>query len=116
MILRNLLPHPLVHIPHGRMQQTVVRAEPTPARVAEHASPAGAIEIGGMAVHLVTVAPGAVSGLPEPTADVLLVVSRFVATNCPYRTDLVVPFDEVRDNRGRVIGCRALARLTTEQE
>jgi hypothetical protein len=29
----------------------------------------------------------------------------------PDRADLVVPFDDVRDHAGRVIGCRALARL-----
>ena len=29
------------------------------------------------------------------------------------RDDIVFPFREVRDRRGRVIGCQALARITT---
>lgn len=41
----------------------------------------------------------------------LLIVSRLVAEACPERDDLVVPDDTVRDDAGRIIGCRALARV-----
>lgn len=50
------------------------------------------------------------TGVPEPQKDVLVMVSRVVKTELPGRDDLVVPDDLVRDEAGRVIGCRRLAR------
>ena len=46
-------------------------------------------------------------GLPEYNADIVYIVSAFVKSALPDRTDLVVPSDPVRDPDGRIIGCRA---------
>lgn len=42
---------------------------------------------------------------------VLFIVSRVVAEAAKDRDDLLIPDDVARDEEGRVIGCRALARI-----
>lgn len=54
---------------------------------------------------------GQVTGLPDPKEDTFYIVSALVANACKDRQDLVIPDDTVRDGQGRVIGCRALARV-----
>lgn len=51
------------------------------------------------------------TGLPEPEAWTLYVVSQLVVTHIPERTDLAFPFDLVRDDEGTITGFRALATL-----
>lgn len=57
-----------------------------------------------------TVRYGEVSGLPSPKPGVWLLVSVIVRLACPDRHDLLVVANEVRDQSGRVVGCRGLAR------
>lgn len=52
-----------------------------------------------------------VEGLPEPKENTLYIVSALVAGACKNRDDLVVPNDTVRDDQGRIIGCRSLAKI-----
>lgn len=52
---------------------------------------------------------GAVIDLPEPEPDTIVVVSVITAEAAPGRSDLRVPGDQVRDDSGRIIGCRSLA-------
>lgn len=59
---------------------------------------------------------GEVENLPEPAAGVRYIVSRIVAEACPQRTDLYIPDDTVRDEQGRIVGCRALAQVCQERE
>jgi hypothetical protein len=54
---------------------------------------------------------GQVVDLPEPQDDTLYIVSRAVAEAARDRDDLVVPDNVIRDDQGRVIACRALARV-----
>ena len=62
------------------------------------------------AVALRTIAYGTPQSLPAALPNVLLVVSRVVASEVP-RADLLFPDDEVRDDQNRIIACRALARF-----
>lgn len=50
-------------------------------------------------------------GLPEPQEGTIFIVSALVAGAVKGRDDLVVPNDTVRDEEGRIIGCRSLARI-----
>lgn len=54
---------------------------------------------------------GEVKDLPAPKEGVIYIVSSLVMTACPDRTDLVCPARLVRDTEGRIVGCKALARL-----
>ncbi|QHZ53385.1 hypothetical protein [Paenibacillus larvae] len=54
---------------------------------------------------------GETEDLPEPQEGVVYIVSSLTAQAVPGRTDIYVPDDLVRDEAGRIIGCRALGRI-----
>lgn len=53
---------------------------------------------------------GEVTGLPPEAEDTYYVVSRMVASAASERRDLLVPGLQVRDEQGRVVGCKSLDR------
>ena len=53
---------------------------------------------------------GHIEGLPDPVPGLYFIVSRLVAS-ATEREDLLVPGPLVRDDQGRVIGCKGLSRL-----
>lgn len=110
MRLINLTPHPLTLI--GADGTVLVDQAPDGpmARCAEDRRDLGAVTItDGITVPLRSVGFGAVTGLPAPRDGVLYVVSRSTAETA-RRDDVVYPDEQVRDESGRIIGCRALAR------
>ena len=81
------------------------------ARVYQHDVLVGEIE----SIPVVKTEFGEVSGLPEPTEDAVFIVSRITveAARAQGRStdDLLVTSGAVRDDQGRIVGCRAFARL-----
>lgn len=53
---------------------------------------------------------GEVEGLPEPSNGVYYIVSRLVMAACPDRTDLLVPNEVQRNDKGQITHCLSLAR------
>ncbi len=47
-------------------------------------------------------------GLPPYKEGVYYIVSNLVKTGLPYRKDLLVPAEVVRDEKGRILGCKSL--------
>ena len=54
---------------------------------------------------------GAVEGLPDPEYGTIYIVSVLTAQAAPDRNALYILDDTVRDDQGRIIGCRALAQI-----
>lgn len=54
---------------------------------------------------------GEVEGLPDPQENTIYIVSSLVAQRCRGRDDVFIPDDSVRDEGGRIIGCRSLGRV-----
>jgi hypothetical protein len=107
--LRNLTPHEVV-VDAGsgtvRLPPSGVVARCTTTRdILEHVS------VEDVAVPLTRVRVVECQDLPQPEAGVMLMVSRLVAEARPDRADLVVPDDAIRDDQGRIVAVRALARL-----
>ena len=123
--LVNLCPHPVVVYPQGApdvitlgtiVPVRVIDREPEPARIATAATPTTAPDDAGpgeVPLYDVRYWPQHVSGLPDPAVGIGYIVSLPVALGCPARTDLLVPYREVRNRTGTVIGCRALSRPIT---
>jgi len=65
-------------------------------------------EVDGIAVNRTVF--GAVTGLPEQQEGVVYIVSALVA-KAADRDDVLIPDDTVRDEQGRIVGCRAFARV-----
>jgi hypothetical protein len=59
-------------------------------------------------VDVVRAQYGDVVNLPEPEPNMLLIVSAMVRVALPGRRDLLSPGDMVRDEAGKVIGCKNL--------
>ena len=51
---------------------------------------------------------GQVENLPEPNDEEVFIVSSLVAQRCKHRKDVFIPNESVRDDKGRIIGCRSL--------
>jgi hypothetical protein len=51
---------------------------------------------------------GEVENLPEPNDEEVFIVSSLVAQRCKHRKDVFIPNESVRDDKGRIIGCRSL--------
>ena len=54
---------------------------------------------------------GQVENLPEPEDGTIFIVSSLVAQRCRDRYDVFIPNESVRDENGRIIGCRSLGRI-----
>ena len=53
---------------------------------------------------------GEVEGLPDPIPGTYFIVSRLVAS-ATDRDDLLVPGSLIRDDQGKVVGCKGLSRI-----
>lgn len=66
-------------------------------------------EINGVPVNRTVF--GEVVGLPAPEDDTMYIVSLATAKAAPERDDLLITDEAVRDDSGRVIGCKAFATV-----
>lgn len=53
---------------------------------------------------------GAVKNMPSTVVGTFLIVSRMILKAFPNRTDLLTPNETVRDEKGRVIGCKSFSK------
>ena len=63
-------------------------------------------ELGGVEIYESSY--GEVQDLPEARPDVFLIVSAIVKIACPDRPDLLSPGELIRDDQGKVVGCKGL--------
>ncbi len=116
MKLVNCTPHAITLIVDG--QEVVIPPSGMVLRAAEvvAAEELLAVNLDGeqLSVPVRTLSFQQVQGLPPVEEGTLYIVSAIVAQAVkkahPERTDFVVPHDLVRDEEGRVVGARALAR------
>jgi hypothetical protein len=110
MMLVNLTPH-AINICRGDAQITVPPSGVV-ARVATTRQVVETITLDGMELPVHKVVFGQVEGLPEPQDDTYFIVSSIVAQAvASSRNDIVVVDDAIRDQDGRIIGARALAKI-----
>jgi hypothetical protein len=53
---------------------------------------------------------GEPEGLPDFKEGTFYIVSQLVKSALPERTDLLVPAEVVRDEKGNIVGCKSLGR------
>lgn len=112
MNIVNLTPHALNLMPEGPDGPTVtIPPSGLVARCATSRVQVDTITVDGIAIPVNRTQFGAVTGLPDPQPDTIFVVSALVAQAVPDRQDVYITDDAVRDDQGRIIGCRALAHV-----
>jgi hypothetical protein len=85
----------------------VVMALPASGSVARVASSSVSRE-SGLGFDFNSVSYGEVSGLPDATDGIMLVVSAMVRSALPERKDLASPGELVRNAEGQPVGCKGL--------
>ena len=109
--LVNLTPHTINLVAEDGTQLLSLESQGV-ARVASTTEVVGHLQVGGVAVPQTHTTFGEVEGLPEQTPGVGYVVSNMIisalAQQGVRRNDLFTPGLQVRDEQGRVIGCRSL--------
>jgi hypothetical protein len=107
----NLTPHTINLVAEDGTQLLSLESQGV-ARVASTTEVVGYLQVGGVAVPQTHTTFGEVEGLPDPTSGVGYVVSNMIISALAQqgirRNDLFTPGLQVRDEQGRVIGCRSL--------
>ena len=103
----NLTPHSITFVDDAG--NTVLTVEPSGqiARCSVTREKIG--EINGIPINKSQF--GKVENLPEPAEGTIYIVSALTAQAVPDRQDVYITDDAVRDDQGRIIGCRALAHI-----
>ena len=76
------------------------------ARISSTNESAGEVVINGETIPLITQQFGEIVGLPQEKEGTMFIVSGLIFSNSD-RKDLLVPGEQVRDEQGRVIGCKS---------
>lgn len=107
MRIINLTPHSITFV--DTTGNTILTVEPSGqvARCAVNREKVG--DINGIPVNKSRF--GNVENLPEPQEGTIYIVSALTAQAVPEREDVFITDDAVRDEQGRIIGCRALAHI-----
>lgn len=106
MRLLNLTPHSVTIVTDAGTVEIPPSGEV--ARVAAEYADAGDLSFDGQTVPVKTQRLGNPSGLPEPEADTMYLVSAMVRQAAPWRADLLSPGELIRDEKGQPTGCRFL--------
>ena len=109
MKLINSTPHAINFV--GDDNQVILTIAPsnTLVRVYQQTTDVSSISVDGIDIPITDNVFGDVVGLPQQQDDTVIIVSAMVANACKTRTDLALVNQSVRDDKGRIIGCRSLS-------
>lgn len=107
MKIINLTPHAITFLDGNNSVLATIEPSGTIARASQTREAVG--EVNGIVVNQCSY--GAVTGLPDPQDGTIYLVSALTAQACRDRSDVFITDDAVRDDAGRIIGCRAIARI-----
>ena len=104
----NLTPHSIAFVSGDGAPIITIEPSGQLARVSAHTERTGTV-INGIPVTKTVY--GDIEGLPEPKDGTVYVVSSIVAARCLERDDVFIPNESVRDEQGRIIGCKSLGHV-----
>lgn len=104
MNIINCTPHPVTIVDADGNVVRIIESNGKPIRLAARTVPAGEFD----GIPLTRTEFGEPVNLPDPEEGTLLIVSQIVKNALPWRSDLVVPAEVVRDDKGQIVGCRSL--------
>ena len=107
MKIVNLTPHAINFVHEDCTPLATINPSGTVARVTTKTVTKG--DVNGIPVTATEF--GEVENLPEPTQDTIYIVSSLVAQRCKDRNDVFIPNESVRDENGRIVGCKSLGKI-----
>lgn len=107
MTIINLTPHAITFLDGNNSVLATIEPSGVVARASQTRDRVS--EVNGIPVNQCSY--GAVTGLPDPQDETIYLVSALTAQACRDRSDVFITDDAVRDDSGRIIGCRAIARI-----
>lgn len=108
MKLINCTPHDINVMDDDNNIILTIPTSGTLIRVSQSTIPDGSMNVNGVEIPVTSNTYGDVVGLPPQQDDVILIVSAMVA-NASNRSDLALVNESVRDDKGRIIGCKSLS-------
>ena len=105
----NLTPHAIVVLIQNETEEIVFPPSGKVSRLSTHEFSFGGGALEG--VEVVRVDYGWLEEQPPEVEDTFYIVS-LVTALAVHRADFLVPYEEVRDDTGRIIGCLRLAIIT----
>ena len=110
MQIVNLTPHAITFVGDGK--ELVIKPSGSIARVAAKTVDTGSISSPeGFVIPTTATQYGEVEGLPEAKDGTIYIVSSLVASRVRERKDVFIPNESIRDDAGRIIGCRSLGHV-----
>ena len=104
--IRNLTPH-AINIILDDGNAITIEPEGIIARVSVSTASEGSIN----GIPITVSVFGEVENLPDSNDTDIFIVSSIVASRVPDRRDIFIPNESVRDEKGRIIGCKSLGRI-----
>ena len=104
--IKNLTPHNVIVVINDDIRY-VITASGIVARCTSSTETIG--EVNGIPLTRTTY--GEVVGLPDKKENTIYIVSAIVAQARPDRDDLFIPNETVRDESGKIVGCKSLGRV-----
>lgn len=111
MKIINLTPHSITFVSDDGTSIMTVPASGAVARVSVETVVMGLVDVGEIQIPITGTTYGEIEGLPAPQDGTIYVVSSLVAQRCRDRKDVFIPNESVRDENGRIVGCRSLGRV-----
>jgi len=115
MKLVNLTPHAVIivnEVGSLEIEPSGTQARVSMMRILHHTIEVDGVDgVDGVDIKVYISTPGKIIDLPEEQEEISYIVSRVVAEAEKERKDLYFPDDTVRDDKGRIIGCRSLGCL-----
>ena len=111
MKVRNLTPHSINILNDNNEVVAIIEPSGIIARAAQTKELVEELCVDGMTIPVYKSAFGKVENLPEHEKDTIFVVSALTAQACKGRPDVYITDNPVRDEQGRIIGCRSLGKI-----
>ena len=105
--LVNLTPHAVTFVDGEGATLLVVEPSGVCARLNTETVQVGVVN----GIPVTSTRYGEIEGLPDPKEGTAYIVSSLVAQQCHDRDDVFIPNESVRDDKGRIVGCKSLGRI-----
>lgn len=110
--LINLTPHAINFYDDNDNLYFTIEPSGTVARLGTNTVVSGNYDEGtGISIPITETKFSKIENLPEDDYKHCYIVSSLVAQACRGRRDIFIPNESIRDENGRIIGCRSLGRI-----